>query len=60
MTALCNINAKVCTVSDSYSLTNGVPGWLQMQSGSVLWAASVNGLWTQISSGILAFDWFGY
>jgi hypothetical protein len=39
---------------------NTAPGYVQMQSGAVPWTASVNGLWTQPSGGILAFDWFGY
>jgi hypothetical protein len=59
MTAQCTASLKVCTVSDSYPLMNGAPGYLQLQGGSVLWTASINGIWTQPSSGVLVFDWFG-
>ncbi|CAF3632430.1 unnamed protein product [Rotaria sordida] len=60
ITTQCNANLKVCTTSESYPLMNGSPGYLQMQSGIVSWTASINGLWTQPSSGTLVFDWFGY
>ncbi|CAF0916171.1 unnamed protein product [Rotaria sp. Silwood1] len=60
MTAQCNAGVTVCTMSESYPLMNGSPGYLQLQSGMVPWTASINGLWTQPSGGTLAFDWFGY
>jgi hypothetical protein len=52
------MNLKVCTMSDSYSLMTTAPGYIQMQSGLVPWTASITGLWTQPSGGMLAFDWF--
>lgn len=60
MTASCSSSPKVCTFSDSYSLMNGAPGNLQLQSGSVLWTASINGLWSLPSGGTIVFNWFGY
>ena len=60
ITSKCAANTRVCTASDSYSLLSGAPGWLQLQSGNTLWSASIRGVWTQQSSGTLAFDWFGY
>lgn len=58
MIAECNAAIKVCTTSDLYSLMNGSPGYLQLQSGAVPWTASITGLLTQPSSGTIAFDWF--
>jgi hypothetical protein len=58
--AKCSGSLRVCSASDSYPLMSGAPGWLQMQSGSTPWSASIRGVWTQQSSGTLAFDWFGY
>jgi len=60
MTAQCTASLKVCTMSDSYSLMNGAPGYLPLQSGSVSWTAAINGLWTKPSGGSVAFNWFGY
>ena len=59
MTAQCNANLKVCTRGETYSLMSGSPSYLQMQGGLVTWTASINGLWTHMSGGVLAFDWFG-
>jgi hypothetical protein len=39
---------------------NGAPNYFQLQSGAVPWTASINGLWTQNSGGVVVFDWFGY
>ncbi|CAF2076674.1 unnamed protein product [Rotaria magnacalcarata] len=58
MIAQCNANSKVCTMSESYPLMSGSPGYLQLQNGAVPWTASINGLWTLPSGGNLAFDWF--
>jgi hypothetical protein len=60
MTAQCIASSKVCTMSDSYSLMSGAPGNLQLQSGIVQWTASIHGIYTLPSGGVLAFDWFGY
>ncbi|CAF2512453.1 unnamed protein product [Rotaria sp. Silwood2] len=60
VTAQCNVNSTVCTMSESYPLMNSSPGYLQLQNGTVPWTASINGLWTQPLSGTLAFDWFEY
>ncbi|CAF3743558.1 unnamed protein product [Rotaria socialis] len=58
MTAQCNANSKVCTMSQPYPLMSGSPGYLQLQSGAVPWTASIGGLLTLPSGGTLAFDWF--
>ncbi len=58
MTAQCVASLKVCTMSEPYSLMSGVPGYLTLQGGAVQWTAAINGLWTQPSGGIVAFDWF--
>ena len=60
MTAQCVASLKVCRASESYSLVNGAPNNVQLQSGAVPWTASINGLWTQSSGGVVIFDWFGY
>jgi hypothetical protein len=51
---------KVCRTSESYPLTSGSPGWLQLQGGNILWSASIRGVWTQQFTGVLAFDWFEF
>ncbi|CAF4260435.1 unnamed protein product, partial [Adineta steineri] len=56
----CTAGLKVCTFSTSYPLTSGASGYTALQGGSGPWAASVKGVWTSSSSGILAFNWFGY
>ncbi|CAF4036975.1 unnamed protein product [Adineta steineri] len=60
MTAQCTAGLKVCTFSTSYPLTSGASGYTALQGGSGPWAASVKGVWTSSSSGVLAFNWFGY
>ncbi len=60
MTAQCTANLKVCRTSESYPLMNGAPNYFQLQSGAVPWTASINGIWTQYSGGVVVFDWFGY
>jgi len=60
MTAQCDASLKVCTMSNSYSLMSGAPGYVQLQGGAVQWTAAINGIWSQPSGGIVVFDWFGY
>ncbi|UJR30625.1 hypothetical protein I4U23_018150 [Adineta vaga] len=59
-TSRCGTTA-VCKTSDTYALTYGASNAMTlMQAGLGPWTASVRGLWTQSSSGVLAFDWFEY
>jgi hypothetical protein len=60
MTAQCTANLKVCRMSESYPLMNAPPGYFTLQAGAVPWTAAINGLWTQLSGGVVALDWFGY